>query len=625
MANLIGKIVGKYKLIERLGSGGMAEVYKAYHPKLERFVSIKILHSYLAEGEDFLTRFEREAKAVASLRHPHIVQIHDFDVEDDNYYMVMDYIDGGTLHARMVELSKKSLYMPIDQVLSILRQVADALDYAHQKGIIHRDIKPSNILLDSAGNAFLSDFGIARIIGGTQLTSTGSLIGTPTYMSPEQGKGDELTTVSDIYSLGVILYELLTGKVPFSSDTTPLAIIHKHLTETPPEPRLLRPGLPAEAEQVILKALAKDPRQRYQSAGEMVQALEKALGGEAAAALDAAASPGVTSRQSRPTELIETSPPDRSESPTELVEAIPPDRANLPTIPTGLMQAPKAPPPAAPAGVDKAKGIGPSKKRPLLWIAAGMLGVLVVAGALIKIVPAMRPPVAVPTKKALLLPSSTPVPTREVLNPASTPTVFTTETPTPLPTSVFYDDFSNPAVNGGFNPDLWETWQNGASSIAFTQQDGMLSIQQTAGAVALIASTYSGMPLDTSMYIEAKVRLAAPAGHAYVGIMESNFGVVCSLFTSGQKGSVLCYDPLSSIRLGDLPVDSSQDWHDIRLEVTPDTMTFTASVDGQPLFSAVPPNALKYQKSAFSFRIGLYDTGAAVGYFKDVMIGVAGK
>lgn len=308
MANLVGKTLGKYKLTERIGSGGMAEVYKAYHPKLERYVTVKIRHSYLAEGEDFLTRFEREAKAVASLRHPHIVQIHDFDVEDDIYFMVMEYIDGGTLQARMVELSRKSTYMPVDQVLSILCQVAEALDYAHKKGIIHRDIKPSNILLDSAGNAFLSDFGIARMMGGTQFTSTGSLIGTPTYMSPEQGRGDELTPVSDIYSLGVILYELLTGKVPFSSETTPLAIIHKHINEPPPEPRLLRPGLPVEAGQVILKALAKDPKERYQSAKEMVQALEKAFPAERVAGLDSPAAKAAFPVSTLPTMLVEEQP-----------------------------------------------------------------------------------------------------------------------------------------------------------------------------------------------------------------------------------------------------------------------------------------------------------------------------
>jgi serine/threonine protein kinase len=277
MDTLAGKNLGKYKVLERLGKGGMAEVYKAYHPVLDRFVTIKILYSHLAEGEDFLARFQREAKAIASLRHAHIVQIHDFDVIDNTYFMVMEFIDGGNLQAQMVELARRGAYMPFNRVLAIMDQVAEALDYAHACGIIHRDVKPSNILLDASGNAFLADFGISRLLSATQFTTTGALIGTPTYMSPEQGLGAEITPASDIYSLGVILYELLAGKVPFSADTTPLAIIHKQIYEPPPPPCSLRPDLPQPAEQVVLKALAKDPLGRYQSGRELVRALEQAL------------------------------------------------------------------------------------------------------------------------------------------------------------------------------------------------------------------------------------------------------------------------------------------------------------------------------------------------------------
>ena len=285
MSTLAGQTVGKYKLLERIGHGGMAEVYKARHPKLDRIVTIKILHGYLAEGKDFLARFEREARSVANLRHPHIVQIHDFDVDHETYYMVMEYIDGGTLQDRMADLARDGKYLPLDQVMAILDQIAEALDYAHKKDVIHRDIKPSNILLSSSGEAFLADFGIARMVSTTQFTSTGALLGTPTYMSPEQCKGQGLTSVSDIYSLGVILYELLTGQVPFSADT-PLELIQKCVNEPLLPPSLLRPGLPKSIEAVVEKALAKDPAERYQSASELTQAMTQVLTKDVIAKLD---------------------------------------------------------------------------------------------------------------------------------------------------------------------------------------------------------------------------------------------------------------------------------------------------------------------------------------------------
>jgi serine/threonine protein kinase len=322
MTSLIGQTIGKYKISDRLGQGGMAEVYKAHHPKLNRTVTIKVLHSYLAEGEDFLARFEREARAVASLRHPHIVQIYDFDVQGELYYMVMEYIDGGNLQEKLLQLANTGEFLPIEQVLSIMKQIASALDYAHKLGIIHRDIKPSNILLDSSGGAYLADFGIARMMSSTQFTSTGSLIGTPTYMSPEQGRGDELTPVSDIYSLGVILYEMLTGKVPFTSETTPLAIIHKHIHESPPKPTTLRPDIPIAAEQVILRALEKEPADRFKNAGEMVAALEAAFPEKAIKALDAKSKNKTLPKSVLPTmqmDAEETPAPDTTRQSTELI------------------------------------------------------------------------------------------------------------------------------------------------------------------------------------------------------------------------------------------------------------------------------------------------------------------
>ncbi|MCJ7708968.1 MAG: protein kinase, partial [Anaerolineales bacterium] len=243
MATLTGTTLGKYQILDRLGRGGMADVYEAYHARLDRHVAIKILHPHLIEGQDFLGRFEREAKAVASLKHPHIVQVFDFDSQDDLHYIVMELVDGGSLRSRFEELSRAGTRMPQKDALRILADVASAIDYAHGRGMLHRDVKPANVLLDHDGDACLSDFGIVRILSETRFTTTGALIGTPQYMSPEQGKGLPLTKATDLYSLGVVLYEMLTGRAPYDSDT-PLGVIYKHIFEPLPSPRLACPDLP---------------------------------------------------------------------------------------------------------------------------------------------------------------------------------------------------------------------------------------------------------------------------------------------------------------------------------------------------------------------------------------------
>ena len=276
MASLIGKEIGKYRITERLGQGGMAEVYQGVHTHLDKKVAVKVLHSHLLIGGDFVARFKREAKAVANLQHPNIVQVYDFDIQDDLIFMVMQYIEGATLHARLVEAGKQKERLPIKLIASIINDIASALDYAHSKGMLHRDIKPSNILIDNDDKAYLADFGIAKLYDEKKFTATGQLVGTPAYMSPEQGRGDDLTEESDIYSLGVVAFEMLTGQVPFDAQT-PIGIVLKQINDPVPTMSDFIDDVPGTAQEVIDRALSKSPESRYSSAEELVGALRVAL------------------------------------------------------------------------------------------------------------------------------------------------------------------------------------------------------------------------------------------------------------------------------------------------------------------------------------------------------------
>ena len=279
---LIGQTLGKYRITEHLGSGGMSEVYKAYQPGLDRYVAIKVLHSFLAQEEDFLTRFQREAKFAAMLRHPNIIQVYDFDYaeESNSYYMVMEYIDGESLKGRLQRMAKKGEMTALEESVRIVIAIANALDYAHQHGTVHRDVKPANIMFNKDEQPILTDFGIAKMVDVAGLTASGAMVGTPAYMAPEQGMGQAGDERADIYSLGVILYQLTTGHRPFDADT-PLGVALKHINAPLPPPIVVNPNLPRSIEAVTLKALAKDPDNRYQTAKEFATELKKAAAGEA--------------------------------------------------------------------------------------------------------------------------------------------------------------------------------------------------------------------------------------------------------------------------------------------------------------------------------------------------------
>jgi tRNA A-37 threonylcarbamoyl transferase component Bud32 len=287
-SDLTGTTLGNYRVLNAIGQGGMAIVYRGYQPSLDRYVAVKVMSRNLAGDQSFVDRFQREAASVAQLRHHNLVQMFDFGVQNDISYMVMEFIEGETLKSRLHNLREDGQPMPMSEVLQVMRDMAAALDYAHAHGIIHRDVKPANIMLRREDRlaqltgatpftAVLTDFGVARMLEGLQLTGTGATIGTPDYMSPEQAAGDPARAASDIYSLGIVLYEMLAGQLPFTADT-PIALLFKHIQADPPSLLTVAPHLPPPLEWVLMQALAKRPEDRFATAGRLALALADASG-----------------------------------------------------------------------------------------------------------------------------------------------------------------------------------------------------------------------------------------------------------------------------------------------------------------------------------------------------------
>jgi len=268
-----GENVGPYRVIEQLGSGGMATVFKAYHPSLDRYVAIKVLHPAFKSNPQFFERFKREARIVANLEHPHIIPVYDFNEYKSEPYLVMRFVEGETLKPTL-----QGKPLPPDRILQLMRPTCDALAYAHRQGVLHRDIKPSNIMVAQNGHVFLSDFGLARMVqAGESTLSQDVLLGTPQYISPEQAQGFQTVDGrSDIYSLGVVLFEMLTGQVPFNADT-PFATVHDHIYAPLPLPSRINPNIDPAVERLLLKALAKEPEQRFATATDLLAALEDTL------------------------------------------------------------------------------------------------------------------------------------------------------------------------------------------------------------------------------------------------------------------------------------------------------------------------------------------------------------
>jgi len=273
--NLVGTRLGKYEIHAEIGRGGMGAVYKGYDPALDRYVAVKVLAPHLVWEKEFVQRFVREARAAARLKHSGIVTIYDVGQEGGWYYFVMEYLEGETLNEFV---GHRGRLLPVE-VIRILRPLADALDYAHHRGLVHRDVKPGNVIVGPEGPVTLTDFGIARAAQETRLTATGTIVGTPEYMSPEQVRGLAAGARSDQYSLAVMAYELLSGQVPFDADST-LALLHMVVYEPPPLICQACPDLPAGVDAVLNKALSKDPGDRYATCSAVVDALDRALAGE---------------------------------------------------------------------------------------------------------------------------------------------------------------------------------------------------------------------------------------------------------------------------------------------------------------------------------------------------------
>jgi serine/threonine protein kinase len=271
MEELAGRQLGPYRVISLVGKGGMAAVYKAYQPSMDRYVALKILPRQMAADPQFTARFENEARLLARLQHPYILPVFDYGQAEGYAYFIMPLVETGTLAQAL-----RGRPLPVERICEYTIEIGEALEYAHARGLLHRDVKPSNVLMDESGNCVLTDFGIAKLVDdSSNLTATGTLIGTPAYMSPEQGRGQELDRRSDIYSLGVIMYEMATGRVPFSA-TTPVAVIFKHIQEPLPPIEQVNPSLPTGLVNIINTALAKRPEDRFQTARDLVEAVQAA-------------------------------------------------------------------------------------------------------------------------------------------------------------------------------------------------------------------------------------------------------------------------------------------------------------------------------------------------------------
>ncbi len=435
---LIGRLVGRYQLQQLLGTGGTARVYRALDQSLKRDVAVKILNDDALLDPEFIQRFDREARTLAGLRHSNIVQIYDYGQQDGLNYIVTQFIPGQTLEEELDGLNARGQRMATDKVIQTLTQISSALDYAHAQGIVHRDIKPGNVIRDSSGDAVLTDFGIAKAaVGGEGVTQVGTVIGTPAYLSPQQAQGTSLSAASDIYALGILAYELLTGRAPFEDDN-PMSVLLDHVQTPPPAPSTLRPDLPVAVDQAVLKALAKDPSARFPSAGAFVRALGSAWATPVAAPAPFHSQPTTVNPAYVPPVAPATPPVDIHNQQTA-VNQIPPQPRP---------QAVPRPAPSAPAALPsqpKAVPAQPKVYRHTPWplFLGLLLGLLLIGGVVAALrntsddAPVATLPSAVPTQlpatsePTVEPPTAEPTEAQPTAEPTSVPTELSTQPPAP--------------------------------------------------------------------------------------------------------------------------------------------------------------------------------------------------
>jgi len=603
MDGMIGRELGSYRILEQVGVGGMATVYKAYHAVMDRYVAVKVVLEQMSQDANFRQRFEREAKAVARLEHAHILPVYDYGEAEGRLYLVMRYIDAGTLKERMA-----AGLLDLAEVDHVISQVGRALEYAHGMGVVHRDVKPSNVLVDAHGDCYLTDFGLAKMMeASVQLTASGVGVGTPAYMSPEQGQGEKVDARTDIYSLGVMLYEMVTGRLPYEAET-PLALLMKHINAPLPLPRKVNPAVPEGVERVILRAMAKNPDDRFQTVGEMVEALRQAV--------------------------VEASVPTR-------VVPLP-----IPTV--AVAEKP----------IEEAVSLW---QRVPVW---GLVGIVLVVAAVAFLIgqwvkpeptPTMVAEVVAPTDTSTAMPqptatpvaptftplplpptatpvpTSTPRPTATPMPPTNTP--VPTATPQPTPTMdadpTVYDNFNNPANEGSYNKGLWEPRGELTGQVA--QQNGILILTQESeipeNDSTLTAYHKRFITLSAPTFFEVKLMVSPDKFDGGVGLslrgdLPGGGAWSSSCEIHGYYGAG-CYDYKQEGHWYDAgskqPVDLGT-WHTFRTEVDPATMTFTYYIDGQMAGSHVPVDAEKLKKARFALRIGVYGK-AITGYIDDVRIG----